>query len=87
MHRPPWCSSAARRSRGELRIKVGFAAEGNVTPELANARAKALREALLDLDAPAERVALREVKDDAELAKLELANGPAQCEIPSAAGS
>jgi len=67
----------------DLRIQVGFAAEGDVTPELAKARAKALREALLDLDAPAQRVALREVKGDAEVAKLEIANGPAQCEIGS----
>ncbi len=68
----------------DLRIQVGFAAEGNVSPELAKARAKALREALLDLDAPANRVALRETSGQAEIAKVEIANGPAQCVAPVA---
>ena len=73
----------------DLRIDVGFAADGNVTPDLARARSRAVREALLDLDAPADRVALRDVKTDAEIAKVEIANGPEQCATPStgAAGS
>ena len=68
----------------DLNIQVGFAAEGNVSPELAKARAKALREALLDLDAPANRVALRDASGQAEIAKVEIANGPAQCAAPVA---
>lgn len=66
----------------DLHIQVGFAAGDK--PELAQARAKALRNALLDLDAPADRVAVREAKADAEIAKVEIAGGAQQCAAPVA---
>jgi outer membrane protein OmpA-like peptidoglycan-associated protein len=68
----------------DLHIQVGFAAGDQVTPELAQARARALRNALLDLDAPANRVAVRQVKAEAEIAKVEIAGGAQQCAAPVA---
>ena len=72
-----------------LHIEIGLDADHGRSPELANERARAVRDALARLNAPVERVAVREVKPVAEIAKVEVAGTTQQCAVPAtgAAGS